>query len=648
MSANYQPDIVSRRIQLINAVNFLDAKKQLNHFDNSDDFTCIDTTSDFNQNRWLGQELGDTLIFFDNHTRINALLAVFGCVKAPCQLVLAYDETSQWGYFKQHVFLPQLYQAAQISKKMAQQKDRAVVDKRLVGEMQTAKQQLLDNKGVVHLIGERGSGKSTLLGNFIVESLQSGKQGIVLCSPSVAASANTLRAIQAFSTASGGPVSRETFRFCEPAVLLGQVHHANLIIIDEAATLPKSFITSVLTYAEKHHIPLVLSTTLEGYEGTGQSYRLHYLAKTNGETVIQLKYPKRFAVEDALYQMCQPFFHPTAVLPVSDKHPLKDGIYVLNTQAVRDYGWTMACFALLQDAHYKTTPNDLARFYEEPAVFVLAMQSGQLVAALYALAESLPDTLATEDIIRGTRRVKNALTQQALINAYGNITQQANDTNPDTFHVKPLEKTNILRVSRIATLTTCRRKGLATQLIKALKQYAQKQQIDFLSTSFSGSVSNIDFWLAQQFSPARVGLYPNKANNEYAVIMLLGLNETAQHLQNCYASACARHLRYFCYSYTDARWTTLIANISLLKSPTNWHFLTDEIRSVTDYHRDIHWILPLLAEFIHLHAPALVKTLTFLDGHIHLRQQQKAHKQQLQALLTTMENTHSNPVDVRP
>ncbi len=43
-----------------------------------------------NQNRWLGRELNHTLLYFDEHTGINQLLSVWGCVRGGCYFVMAH------------------------------------------------------------------------------------------------------------------------------------------------------------------------------------------------------------------------------------------------------------------------------------------------------------------------------------------------------------------------------------------------------------------------------------------------------------------------------------------------------------------------------------------------------------------------------
>lgn len=589
---NYATPAV-RRFLFLDMPDFLSAQQYIVS-DGYVNFTYIDTTSDFNQNKWLGQELGDTLIYFDDNTSINALLAVFGCIKAPHALVLSCNVSKIHSYFKRCLLIPKfnyiansVLPAGQLFESMQQQQL----------EMYHAKKKLHSQKNITHLIGERGSGKSTLLGEWIAELINAGQQSIILCSPSASASKNTVDTMWR-NLSNGLDVSRETFFFCSPENLKSKLNNGVVVIIDEAATLPKALLQSAVKYAQFHDFRLVLSTTLEGYEGTGQSYRLNYLQYYDkGSTIIKLKYPKRFAINDGLYQLCRQIYRPQVSLPANTT---SDGIHLLNTKALRERGWTMACFALLQEAHYKTTPNDLARFYEKPALFVVMIDKGKLIAAAYALIEALPDDLCLDDIIRGTRRVKDAFTQQALIHAYGKIGLQTRREKNASFYMKPFTNSTILRISRIATDKNYRRQGIATQLLTTLKNRMNSYGFDYLSTSFSGSAVNIAFWLQQGFTPARVGLYPNKSNNEYAVLMLYSLTDNKIDQQH-FAALCGRHLRYFYRTYTDEHWQKLLQYTESTVLHAEDLSPMQMLSNVVDYYLDINWVLPILWECFNKH-----------------------------------------------
>ncbi len=162
-----------------------------------------------------------------------------------------------------------------------------------------------------------------------------------------------------------------------------------------------------------------------------------------------------------------------------------------------------------------------------------------------------------------------------------------------------------------------RRKRIATQLISHLLDNAINQGYDFLSTSFSGSEKNIQFWLSQDFSPARLGLYPNKANNEYAILMLKGISEQAQQITQqccCYFNY---HIQFFKKRY-PLYFSLLQEKYRENKEKNKNITITDnqireEIKSVTDGYRDIHNILPIIYTYIHNLQPADIKLSIFKE-----------------------------------
>lgn len=607
--------------------------------------TVIDMTADFNQNKWLGQELGDTLIYFADHSRPNGLLAVLGCVKAPHAIILACDSGKLRDYFKQHIFLPQL------KKLISTQASGAIAHKTQADfsaindcEMQGARQKLLNATGICHLIGERGSGKSTLLGRVLADFSQRGERHILLSSPLPAASKNTLSSY--YAALEKTDVSRETLRYCSPNELVKNLEKATIVVIDEAASYPRNLLQAVIKHVTETHKKFILSTTIEGYEGTGQSYRLHYLnhlesypsrsgvnssAISNSETAfikgdkkhqsfsVYLNNPKRFSSDDPLYQCCQSLYYPDTHLDTSCS-----GIFVLTTAELRRRGWTAACFALLREAHYKTTPNDLARFYSDDAIFAVHIEAGEVIAAIYALVDILPSDVDVQDIFHGKRRVKNAFTQQALINAYGELSDE-NKGNRQLFYSR------ILRISRIAAAKNHRRKKIATKLLAKLQSEAINRRFAFLSTSFSGSARNMHFWLAQAFIPARIGLYPNKINAEYAVLMLKALNADGETIQYRCATYFQRHLQYFSSTYLPQHRILLVEDVSRETSTTQQ--VIRELSSVLDNFRDIHWTLPVISHFIQSnHCDMLDVDLAVFKGEIHNKQNSQQTRQVLQQL----------------
>jgi|GEM_PF-3978610 len=557
--------------------------------------TIIDTTRDQNQNRWIGRELEDTLIFFNDKTTINNLLALWGCVKAPHTIYLAFDPELMTGYFKHFVLIPRLLAIAEKKPMLGNIKKTATVDDILPVDVIGSLQQ----KNIVHLIGLRGSGKSTLLGQIIKQLLANdGTTCIALSSPYSTASENTRKYIS--------HVSRETFAYLAPDVLLENMDNFQIIVVDEAAMLAKSLITRVIEHVNENHKKLILATTIEGYEGTGQGYRINMLnAKVANEKFIELKTPKRFSESDPIHQLsqylCWPESHRYSLCYLSD------GAYLFNTEDLRSHRLTEPCFALLHSAHYKTTPNDLERFYNAPALFAIIIKDRTIVSVAYCLSESLiVNGQGINDIFYGLSRRKNAMTQQAIVHAYG-YTGIANK--------------KILRICRIATRIENRQQGFASQLVGKIEYYAIAEGYDYLSASFSLNKNRLRFWQKQRFKPIRVGLQKNKINNQYAILCLKSIKKTLNinYLHGLYK----QHITYFKHSYGMIVTKSMFAD-SAEELSMQYHVLSidKQIDSVLKGHRDINWLLPILSKVYdpaHLHRTASIQSLNTLSNGLLLR-----------------------------
>lgn len=634
-----------RHCHLLPATSGDDARRraiELRLVSSFDSYTFIDTSTDYNQNKWLGLELGDTLIYFDEHTGINQLLSVWGCVRGGADLVLAFKEPSDnnsasKSYFYQQILLPELVRVVRCNckhssdsdivipqKKSANQPNKAKVtpliswysvapslriamllsQTRLVPENYWRNWSLLNGQTItkkifsiyanidnvdlhpaatellqkalpiVHLIGERGTGKSTLLGGVCGIWLAN-KKPILLCSPSIQSSKNTLAVIPE-------SVSRETLQFVSPSALTKNmqtlVGKETLLIIDEASSCPQNVINRAVQLADSQQQKLILSTTVEGYEGTGQGYRLAYLNNTP-YPIHTLRQPRRFSADDPLHLLAKHFANPQT----NQKAELTEGISLYLTKQLREKHMVEAVFGLLRSAHYKTTPNDLRRFYDDDAIIITVVKDNRLVAALYAILECLPNDVLFEDIYYGRRRVKTALTQQSLINAYGE---------------KQILNKKIIRVNRIAVDDRYRRKKIATQMLSALKQYAKKHTIDAISTSFSTTDTTLRFWHAQQAQAVRVGLYANKWLDSYALLMLIPLTAEMCAITSSLQQHFYRHINFFVF------YPAIINNLKDLSQDhqTTPKISTDtvinSIKSVVAGHRDIHWALPLVIAYL--------------------------------------------------
>ncbi|MGY0400116.1 MAG: AAA family ATPase, partial [Ostreibacterium sp.] len=338
-----------RYLSIIYSNNLADALAFIkNNYPNIIAPIVIDATKDLNQNKWLGQEIAHTLLHINPETRINALLSILGCIKGGAFLFLSI-ESGNYGYFKDKILFPSLKMIEEkqpspphifLNKFLSDAPEILNFSDELTKKLSKAKQQ-----GIVHLIGERGTGKSTQLGLFIRQQIYQNKKRVILTSPSKKSSLNTLKQLQG--------VSRETFQFLSPETLMNITIKSDIVVVDEASSMDNALLEKLRQQANKKQI--IFATTIDGYESTGQSYRLKQV-NANEDSVICLQEPRRFSITDPIHQLTQKLCHPTISYDMVECL-LANGIYVFNQQELAEKSLTMPCYTLLQQAHYRSTPN---------------------------------------------------------------------------------------------------------------------------------------------------------------------------------------------------------------------------------------------------------------------------------------------------
>ncbi|PID66210.1 MAG: hypothetical protein CR975_04065 [Gammaproteobacteria bacterium] len=578
----------SRFVHCIETDHLAEAKVNITAACHLSCLTVIDTTTDFNQNKWLGQELDHTLIYIHSNSKINGILAVCGCVRGGCHLFFVFKR-ERYSPFYRDFFIPRLKQISEKQQSLPCpcQKNKAISSTINLASLINQVKKTVKTGQATHIIGARGTGKSTLLGQYMREICQTENSYVVLLSRSRLSASNALKYLD--------NVSRETFRFITPSSPdLSILEVATHIVIDEAATINRSLLNKI--YAFNHQAIILLATTTDGYEGTGQSYRLSYLK--NNDKVIHLTEPKRFSANDPLYLLSQKLCQPNRN---DNRSSLAEGVALFSAKELQEKGGIFPVFSLLQRAHYRTTPNDFANFYDNNGLFIAATQDKQIIGATYVLEESLPqngkDLALIEGIINGRRRVKNAMTQQALIHAYG---YNGHTDNLDDDIATTVADKKILRISRIAVSEGQRRQGVATAMLEHLSEYAQQHRIDFISTSFSGRPDTLQFWLSQGFTLVRIGIGQNKWHYRFALLMLKSLSPGQQQMIRQLQQAFIRHFNYYRVAY----WQQDKAISAAIEQSTDWSItpsscvakqtILKAIDSVLLHYRDIHWVLPVI------------------------------------------------------
>ena len=365
--------------------------------------------------------------------------------------------------------------------------------------------------GIVVLNADRGRGKSVSLGLAAKYLLARTDFRIVVVAP-LRSQVNHLFAVL-------GDISDKpniTFMAVDQLIIEAgnkdrHIHSdqpiCDLLIVDEAAAIPLPMLYQLSDIAPR----LVFSSTLHGYEGSGNGFSLrfkNYLQKQNKPLqLISLIKPIRWASGDPLEE----FFNQLLILNANSEDDDESNMavssirirMVSNNELLADELLLRKLFTLLATAHYQTRPSDLRQLLDVPYLLLWVAEcvsSGKVVGVLLAYKEGgfgCGDDDLLEHIVSGVRRPQGNLLSQSLAN-------QTADT-----HWCRLKS---LRVSRIAVAEPYRRQGIASNLLKALEVFTLSKDYDFWSSSFGFESSLLLFWQSHQALPVHLGLHRDKAS----------------------------------------------------------------------------------------------------------------------------------------
>lgn len=356
--------------------------------------------------------------------------------------------------------------------------------------------------GIAAVTAERGRGKSALAGMLL---RQLGGEAIV--------TAPTRSAVEVLASFAG-----EAFRFMAPDALLASQETAAWLIVDEAASIPAPLLQQLVSRFPR----TLLTTTVQGYEGTGRGFLLKFCASLPRLQSFSLSAPIRWAagcpLESAIRQLL--IFNDEAF------RDAPTGEVVL--EAVNQSCWQTqpalpeAMYQLLSGAHYRTSPLDLRRMMDAPGqAFRCARASGAVAGALWLVAEGGLSPELSRAVWAGFRRPRGNLVAQSLA-AHGG---------------SPLAATlSGLRVSRIAVHPARQREGLGQKMIASIA--ADAAGYDYLSVSFGYTPELWRFWQRCGFILVRLGTHREASSGCYTAMALFPLTAAGHQLAQRRRSGC--------------------------------------------------------------------------------------------------------------
>ena len=362
-------------------------------------------------------------------------------------------------------------------------------------EQQQLLQQLLTMpSGVAAVTAARGRGKSALAGQLISRIAGSA----IVTAPAKAA------------TDVLAQFAGEKFRFIAPDALLASDEQADWLVVDEAAAIPAPLLHQLVSRFPR----TLLTTTVQGYEGTGRGFLLKFCARFPHLHRFELQQPIRWAQGCPLEKMV------SEALVFDDEnftHTPQGNIVISAFEQTlwrSDPETPLKVYQLLSGAHYRTSPLDLRRMMDAPGQhFLQAAGENEIAGALWLVDEGGLSQQLSQAVWAGFRRPRGNLVAQSLA-AHGN---------------NPLAATlRGRRVSRIAVHPARQREGTGQQLIAGALQYTQ--DLDYLSVSFGYTGELWRFWHRCGFVLVRMGNHREASSGCYTAMALLPMSNAGKQL----------------------------------------------------------------------------------------------------------------------
>ncbi|EZJ37626.1 tRNA cytosine(34) acetyltransferase TmcA [Escherichia coli] len=362
-------------------------------------------------------------------------------------------------------------------------------------EQQQLLQQLLTMPpGVAAVTAARGRGKSALAGQLISRIAGSA----IVTAPAKAA------------TDVLAQFAGEKFRFIAPDALLASDEQADWLVVDEAAAIPAPLLHQLVSRFPR----TLLTTTVQGYEGTGRGFLLKFCARFPHLHRFELQQPIRWAQGCPLEKMV------SEALVFDDEnftHTPQGNIVI---SAFEQTLWRsepetpLKVYQLLSGAHYRTSPLDLRRMMDAPGQhFLQAAGENEIAGALWLGDEGGLSQELSQAVWAGFRRPRGNLVAQSLA---------AHGSNPLAATLRGR------RVSRIAVHPARQREGTGRQLIAGALQYTQ--DLDYLSVSFGYTGELWRFWQRCGFVLVRMGNHREASSGCYTAMALLPMSDAGKQL----------------------------------------------------------------------------------------------------------------------
>jgi len=380
------------------------------------------------------------------------------------------------------------------------------------------------------LLSDRGRGKSAALGIAAAQLTNKGADKIIV----TGRNKQSLQAVFKHAEASN-PEHSAKIKWLPVEQLLSHQHACDLLLIDEAASIPLQQLETLLARYSR----IAMATTVHGYEGTGRGFMLRFGKTldqlTRGWKQINLKQPIRWAAYDPLEQVTNSLLLLDATL-AKQTTPIFtiescDISLVKPQQLMQSEPLLRQVFSLLVLAHYKTRPGDLKQLLDNPALSIYQITAPEesdcnVVGIAATISEGGLDSVLAQQIFQGIRRPAGQVLPEILGGQLGQ---------------EKAAELKMTRVMRIVIHPSCQSRGFGSHLMRFILN-DRAPETDIVGSHFASSPELCNFWLRNGFQPVRVSLTLRPQSGSHSIVYLKSCSHEGDKMVRSACSSFAHNL----------------------------------------------------------------------------------------------------------
>lgn len=389
-------------------------------------------------------------------------------------------------------------------------------------------------------------------------------------------------------------------------------YYPSMLVVDEAASIPLEYLKLLLDVKF-----VFLATTINGYEGTGRSFRTkltNYISeKKYKHTFLEMKTPIRYSQNDPVEEWLNRILILDPTIEQVDKiflpqnctlfHVNKELLFSGNPQTEPILE---ELFSLFISSHYRNSPNDLQILSDSlnHEVFAFMSHGKRIICSVQIAFEGkchknafnkkgdlipwvLYDNFFNEELLGsyGIRIVRIAVHPSLVSMGYGS-------------HCLNLLENAILSKSYQSDRIIFPKGTLFSNIDKI-----QFPQVGWIGVSFGLTENLLNFWKKLEFSPICLKQTPSKTTGEFSIVTIKNFKEFMNpefiRMKQCFSSRFLSTISYSFFNLQPSLILSLIYSHDHLRS-RKIVFELDEIERLkrfSDGILDIKNIIDILPDF---------------------------------------------------